>query len=71
MIGFIVGLTINAAALIYSLVKLPKDLPFKYWKDKNLKVNYVIMAASMAISFKLLRGLICGIMKQDCLLAVF
>ncbi len=71
LIGFVVGLIINAAALIYSFVHLPKDLPFKHWKDKNLKANYVIMAAAMAVSYKLFRGLICGLMKRDCLLAVF
>jgi hypothetical protein len=29
------------------------------------------MAAAMAVSYKLFRGLICGLMKRDCLLAVF
>lgn len=70
-VGFASGIFLNLCALIYAIVKLSKDLPYKYWKDQNSAANSTVLVLSTIFSFKLLKMITSGFYKRNWTLAAF
>ena len=54
----VAAVVLNLAALIAYVLLLMNDLPFKYWREKNMRSTLVIFGISAIFSFKAIRFLV-------------
>jgi hypothetical protein len=62
IVAFFGGFAINIAGLVYAMVNMKKDLPYKHWKDTYPKSDNSILIVSSLVTFKIMRMLDCGFM---------